>query len=308
MEVIFPSVSAILSLSAIGIIFGLILSVAKIKLKVEKDPRIDIILESLPGANCGACGQPGCSGYAAKIVTEGMDITLCPVGGSDVIHKLAEIMGIEAVEASVPLKARLHCQGGSANTTNNFIYNGPKDCSAASNLMGGFLGCSFGCIGFGNCAISCPFDAIVMNSNNLPEIDPKKCTGCGNCVTACPRDIISLVPETHTVWVNCKNTEKTPVMKKGCSVGCIGCKLCEKACKEVFAEDPNVESAIKVENFLASIDHEVCTNCHKCAEVCPVPVISPVHKAKKKKPKPKKEAAAVKIESAKEGVQTSTEA
>ena len=294
---IFPSISAILSLTAIGAVFGLILSVAKVKLKVDKDPRIELILDALPGANCGACGQPGCSGYASKVVLDGVDINLCPVGGDEVIHKLAGIMGLEATEGGPVVKARVHCQGGRLNTTNNFIYNGPKDCSASNNLMGGFLGCSYGCLGFGNCAKVCPFDAIVMSDNDLPVVDLEKCTGCGNCVTACPRDIISLIPENFDVWVGCMNREKGSEMKKGCSVGCIGCKMCvNKACKEVFEDNPDVESAITVDSFIASINYDVCTNCYKCAEVCPVPVINPLSKAKKKKAKPKvekKEPAAV---------------
>jgi Na+-translocating ferredoxin:NAD+ oxidoreductase subunit B len=306
MEAIFPSISAVLTLTLIGAVFGLILSVAKIKLKVDKDHRIDLVLDALPGANCGACGLPGCSGYAAKIVTENMDITLCPVGGSETIHEIAEILGREAGEAGVPVKARIHCQGGLANTIDNFIYVGPRDCNAANNIMGGFLGCSYGCLGYGDCVKVCPFDAIEMNDNRLPVVNLSKCTGCGNCADICPRGVISMIPETFDVWVNCKNTEKTPIMKKGCSVGCIGCKICEKACKEVFADNPDVESAIKVENFLATIDYDVCTNCYSCVKKCPVPVISPVHMAVKKKPKEKKkEDASIKAATeSKEGAQS----
>lgn len=282
-ELFFPSLSAVLSLTVIGIIFGLILSVAKLKLKVEKDPRIEVLIELLPGANCGACGFPGCAGYARKIVEGEAEINLCPAGGPEVINQIAGIMDVEAVEGGVSLKAYVHCQGGNAETTKRFIYEGPKECGAANNFMGGLRVCPYGCLGFGDCLNSCQFDAIYMNENDIPVIDFGKCTGCGNCVEACPRDIISLVPDNFSVYVRCKNKEKTPVMKKGCSVGCIGCKRCEKVCKENFEDNLDVETAIKVDNFLATIDYEICTNCYKCAEVCPVPVINPLYMAKKMK-------------------------
>jgi len=284
---IIPSISSLLTLTIAGLIFGLILSVAKQKLKVDRDPRIDSVLDALPGANCGACGQPGCAGYATKIVEDGMEITLCPVGGADSVEKISKIMGIEINADIVPTIARVHCQGGINETTKKFIYEGPKNCTAANELMGGFKTCEFGCLGFGECVEACNFDAIYMGENGLPIVIPEKCTGCGKCVEACPRDIISLVPENFDVYVMCKNEEKAPIMKKGCSVGCIGCKLCEKACKEVQkaiqvdVEPDQVVPAITVNNFLASIDYNLCTNCYKCVEVCPVPVINPITKSKK---------------------------
>jgi ferredoxin len=121
-----------------------------------------------------------------------------------------------------------------------------------------------------------------MNDNGLPVIDSGKCTGCGACVAACPRNIIELIPENFDVYVLCRNKEKASIVKQGCSVGCIGCKRCEKACTEVFSSKPEAGTAIKVDNFLAAIDYSKCINCYKCAEVCPVPVISPLERAVKK--------------------------
>ncbi len=290
MDSIFPSLASLASLTVIGLIFGLILSIAKIKLHVEKDPKIGEVDEALPGANCGACGFPGCGGYATNIVEKGADITLCPVGGDKLIDSLATIMGIESSSGGVPLKATVHCHGGLAETSKKYLYNGPQTCLAAHQIMDGFKVCSYGCLGMGDCDTSCPFDAITMNENGIPVIDKAKCTGCNKCVLACPRDIISLVPENFEVRVMCINEEKTPVMKKGCSVGCIGCKLCEKACIEVHKDNPDVETAIVVNNFCATIDYDKCTNCLKCAEVCPVPVINPLEISKKWKKMQEKKA------------------
>jgi Na+-translocating ferredoxin:NAD+ oxidoreductase RNF subunit RnfB len=227
-----------------------------------------MVLNALPGANCGACGYPGCNGYATRIVTDGIEITLCPVGGESSVNRIAEIMGIDSSSAAGPVIARVHCQGGISETVRRFNYVGPSSCAAAQDVMGGFKVCEFGCLGYGDCRAACPFDAIQMSGNDLPVINWDKCTGCGKCVTACPRNIISLVPEKLDMHVICRNTQKAPQMLKGCSVGCIACQLCVKACKEVFKDNPEIETAIQVIDFLAVIDYDLCINCGKCAEAC----------------------------------------
>lgn len=55
---------------AIAAILGLVLALADKFLKVEEDPRIDTVTGMLAGANCGGCGYPGCSGFAAAIVNK----------------------------------------------------------------------------------------------------------------------------------------------------------------------------------------------------------------------------------------------
>lgn len=252
---------------------GILLSLAKVLLKVEKDPRIAKVMEALPGANCGACGFPGCAGYATNIVEHGTAINMCPVGGSDSVKKISKIMGIEA-EVSVKRIARIHCQGGINETKIRFMYEGPHSCTAAQLVMGGFKVCEYGCLGLGDCVRACPFDAIHLDDRGLPFVDAEKCTGCGNCVEACPRNIISLLENTVDVYVMCRNKQKAPVMKLGCSVGCTACRRCEKVCREeVFKDNPDIDTAIKIENFLAVIDHELCINCGRCAQVCPQNVI-----------------------------------
>ncbi|MBN1500793.1 MAG: RnfABCDGE type electron transport complex subunit B [Spirochaetes bacterium] len=265
--------AAVLSLTVIGGLFGFILSVAQKKLHVEKDPRVEEIFEILPGANCGACGCPGCMAYAEKIVNNNMDTNLCPVGGPETANKVADAMG--KVSGNVVRKiSRVHCQGGKFNARNKFKYEGPQTCAGAQLIDGGYRVCSYGCLGLGDCADICPFGAIHIDERKLPVVDLDKCTGCGKCEEVCPRNVISLVPRGKDVYVMCRNREKGPLMKQGCSAGCIGCKLCEtKACKIVFQNNTDVESAIKVDNFIAEIDYSVCIDCGKCASVCPQKVI-----------------------------------
>ena len=86
-----------------GILMGLFLAYASKKFEVEVDPKVEAILAVLPGANCGACGYPGCAGYASGVVLEGAKMTLCAPGGPKVIEKIGEIMGV-AVE--IPVKKK----------------------------------------------------------------------------------------------------------------------------------------------------------------------------------------------------------
>ena len=286
-DLILPSIPAVAAVTALALAFGLVLSVAFLKLRVRTDPRVESVLEALPGANCGACGMPGCSAYATRIVEEKFNVDLCPVVDEDSARKIEGIVGIAQGGGMKKYTARLHCRGGRAETTDRFEYAGPRDCGAANGVMGGPRTCRWACLGFGDCERACPFGAIVMGASGLPAIDPDACTGCGLCVPACPRGIIGLVPRGNDVYVMCLNEEKPQVMKQGCSVGCIACKLCEKECRKALsAQSPGTDPAtivpaITVTNFCARIDYDICIRCYRCAEVCPVPVIEPLGKSKK---------------------------
>ena len=123
--------------------------------------------------------------------------------------------------------------------------------------------CPNGCIGLGTCAAACKFDAIKI-INGVAAVDYDKCKACGACVAVCPKRIIRLIPYDAKYWVGCCSTDKGPVTKSYCEVGCIGCKLCEKKCPV---------GAIAVTDFVAKIDYEKCTSCGACAEACPRKII-----------------------------------
>ena len=86
-----------------GVLMGLFLAFASKKFEVEVDPKVEAILAILPGVNCGACGYPGCSGYASGVALEGAKMTLCAPGGPKVAEKIGDIMGV-AVEMPVKKK------------------------------------------------------------------------------------------------------------------------------------------------------------------------------------------------------------
>lgn len=80
----------------IGLIAGLILSVASIVFAVPVNEKEEALVGVLPGANCGACGFAGCSGYAAALAEGSAEVGLCSPGGPDVAAECAEILGVSA--------------------------------------------------------------------------------------------------------------------------------------------------------------------------------------------------------------------
>lgn len=78
--------------AVVGLIFGIILTVASKLMYVPVDEKISAIRDILPGANCGGCGFAGCDDYANAFGDDpNLSPTLCPVGGPDLATKIAEI-------------------------------------------------------------------------------------------------------------------------------------------------------------------------------------------------------------------------
>lgn len=290
-------------LVAIGVVSAVVLYFVAQKFKVYEDPRIDGTEALLPGVNCGGCGYPGCRGLAGALV-EQADISnlYCPVGGADVMSKVADYLGKSAAVAE-PRVAVVRC-GGSFCTSGCSVassmpamssmssivkravpapmvdskvsyarkftnrYDGAQSCAVISSLYGGPTDCRWGCLGCGDCVVVCNFDAIAINSETgLPEVNDVRCTACGACVKACPRNIIELrkrAPKERKIYVNCVSHDRGGVTRAACSAGCIGCGKCVKACPF---------GAIELKDNLAYIDATLCKFCRKCAVVCPTGAI-----------------------------------
>lgn len=262
----------ILFLAIVGALAALLLFVVSKKFHVEEDARIELVNEALPGANCGGCGYPGCSGFArACVEAESMEGLFCTVGGNDTMLKVADILGRTVVEAE-PQLAVVRCNGTCNARPKVNQYDGASSCAIAAATYGGETGCTFGCLGLGDCTLACGFDAIKMNPlTGLPEVDEERCTACGACVKACPKMIIELRkkgPKGRRIFVSCVNKEKGGVAKKACDNACIGCSKCFKECKF---------EAITIANNLAYIDPNKCRLCRKCVEACPTGAIHEVN-------------------------------
>lgn len=258
-----PILMAIILVTVIGLIGAVILVAASIFMYVPVDERVEKITGVLAGANCGACGCAGCADYAKSIVEDGNAINKCTPGGAKSVAAIAEIMGVEAT-ASEPMKAVVTCSGTCDKTSKRYEFDGIHSCQAVKGLYGGDGLCKFGCLGYGDCTRACAFDAIHI-VDGIAKVDREKCTGCGACAAACPKSVIEMASDMEEKpLVLCHNTEKGPVVMKECQTGCIGCMKCQKTCPS---------EAIKVTNFLASIDYSKCTGCGQCVEVCPKHVI-----------------------------------
>ncbi len=266
-SVVYP----ILSLGGLGLVFGSGLAIASKVFAVKVDPKVEKIKAALPGANCGACGYPGCEGFASAVAAEKAPVNGCPVGGTEVAEKIASVMGVSAGE-SEKMVARVMCQGEECNAHDKLEYQGLKDCKAADMIAGGSKSCQYGCLGLGSCVDVCDFDAIKIE-NGIAKIDPEKCTSCGKCLEECPKNVIQLVPYNQEVFVDCNSKEFGKEVKEKCSVGCIGCQLCVKACPF---------DAMEIEDKLAKINYDKCTNCMICAEKCPTGAIWAILENRKK--------------------------
>src|SRR4030067_152371 len=195
-------------LGALGVLFGIALAMVAARFIVKVDPKVEQVRETLPGANCGACGFAGCMGYAEAVVgNPDVATNLCAPGKSAVAEKIAWITGKKA-EKVEPKIARVFCQGGSSLSQRKFIYTGVVDCTAAELAAGGDKSCEYGCMGYVTCLTVCPFDAITMSPDNLAIIRREKCTACGKCVAACPKQVIELAQLAKAVVVSCNSRAK----------------------------------------------------------------------------------------------------
>lgn len=250
---------SVAGLGGLGLIIGIVLAIASVKLAVKVDAREAAVRAVLPGANCGACGFPGCDGYAAAVASGSATLNKCSVGGASVARSIGEIMGQEA-GAVEPVVAVLICRGGKDVAPARFQYKGAADCRQATLLLGGPKACIYGCVGLGHCAKVCPFSAITMGDNGLPVIDERKCTGCGKCVKECPKQTLLLVPRSKLVVLACVSHDKGKAVKDVCKAGCIACNLCVKVCPA---------QALAMDKNLPVMDFERCIDCGVCVHKCP---------------------------------------
>ncbi|MCA9705306.1 MAG: 4Fe-4S binding protein [Myxococcales bacterium] len=198
---------------------------AQRRLAVDEDPRLDEVEAMLPGTNCGACGSPGCRAFAAELLAGRAAPAGCTVSTAAARQGLADHLGVD-VGVAVQRVARLACAGGSNVARSRARYRGLRSCAAEATVSGGSKGCAFGCLGLGDCARACHFDAITLDAHDLPIVDESRCTACGDCVTACPKDLLSLQPRRARLWVACASPLLGDEALLHCDVGCNACGRC----------------------------------------------------------------------------------
>ncbi len=250
--------TAFIFMLAVSLAAGLLLIVFSHIFAVQTDPLKKAVRECLPGINCGACGYKGCDDYANALIEDAVKPNLCVPGTQKTADSISEILGIEKIQIK-DVVAYIACNGSCEATSSTAIYEGVTSCHAASMLYGGTNSCRYGCLGFGDCAIACPSDAIYIASG-IAHVDTSRCVGCEICKNVCPKQIIVMLPQLSDVAVKCQNKQSGALARKACKNACIACKKCEKACPS---------GAITVKDNLAKIDYSACNGCTLCVDVCP---------------------------------------
>ncbi len=255
---------AVAFMSVLGLMLASILVVANKRLFVFEDPRIDQVEELLPHANCGACGTAGCRPFAELLVKREIEPGKCTVNSKDMNQVIANFLGV-AMGNQEKQVARLACAGGSHVAYIRASYGGINSCRAAAMVSGGGKGCSWGCLGLGDCEQVCDFKAIHMNRYGLPIVSESDCTACNDCVEVCPKDLFSLQPISHQLWVACNNQEFGDEAEAECSVICTACGRCVQ-------DSP--EGLIEIRDNLAVIDYSKNSLASRIAiERCPTGAI-----------------------------------
>jgi electron transport complex protein RnfB len=168
-------IAAVIALSALAAVFGVILGFAAIRFKVDGDPLVDRIDALLPQTQCGQCGFPGCRPYAEAIAAGKADINQCPPGGEATILALADLLDREPK----PLNPE-HGQ------------EMPKTVAVIDEAR---------CIGCTLCIQACPVDAILGAAKQMHTVIEEECTGCGLCVPPCPVNCIDMVPVKQDILI-----------------------------------------------------------------------------------------------------------
>ncbi len=254
-------ITAAVVVGGVGLIIGILLSVAGKAFAIEVDEKEIAVREVLPGNNCGGCGYAGCDALAKAIAAGEAAVSACPVGGAAVAEQIGAIMGTSG--EAVKMVAFVKCAGTCDKAKDKYEYNGNISCKEAVYVSNGPKACAYGCMGFGSCVEACEFDAISV-VDGIAVVDKEKCVACGKCVAACPKKLVELIPYKSKHMVQCNSKDKGKDVMSVCQAGCIGCTLCVKSCPK---------DAIVFEDNLAKIDYEKCVNCGLCAQKCPKKVI-----------------------------------
>jgi electron transport complex protein RnfB len=160
--------TAIIAISSLALIFGLILGYSSLRFHVEEDPMAEKISELLPQSQCGQCGFPGCTPYAEAIAGGSAEINLCPPGGEATMISIAQLLGVEPVSMGAD---------GEEEALPSTAFVREEEC----------IGCTM-------CLKACPVDAIIGSTRQMHTIIAAECTGCEACIEPCPVDCIEMQP------------------------------------------------------------------------------------------------------------------
>jgi electron transport complex protein RnfB len=165
-------ITAILTITALSVLFGLLLGYSAIRFHVEGDPIVDQIDSLLPQTQCGQCGFAGCRPYAEAMAQGEVQINKCPPGGEVTMIALADLLGEDPVALE---------DEEAAEKPKSVAYIVEEEC----------IGCTL-------CIQACPVDAILGAAKSMHTVIVDECTGCELCLPPCPVECIHMHPlEDH---------------------------------------------------------------------------------------------------------------
>lgn len=171
---------------------------------------------------------------------------------------VAEITG-KKTAAVEDIIASIRCSRIEGQVQKKHNYIGCDTCTGANLAFGGSFSCQHACLGLGECAEVCPFEAITM-VDGFPVVNSDLCVGCGTCVRTCPKNIIEMIPMKARIWVPCSTKDPGKAVKQICEVGCISCSICVKKCPA---------EAVTLKDNIVQIDHKKCMEYgSECGEIC----------------------------------------
>ncbi len=257
---------AIAIMVGVSLLMGVLILLISKFCQVKEDPRIGEIEKCLAGANCGACGFPGCAGFAKALVEGKASLSACGQTPTDKRIEISNILGVAVEGNAEPTIAVVACCGGN-KCQDKYSYQGYGDCVSQNLLAGGRKACEVGCMGSGSCVDACPYNCIECY-DGYAHVDPDLCRSCGLCIKTCPKRLIKRVPVSAKVYVACSTECRGKDVMTKCQAGCIACGKCERNCPS---------GAIHLVNNVPIIDYSKCVHCGKCLEGCPRHCIKYVH-------------------------------
>ncbi|MFQ3621384.1 MAG: 4Fe-4S dicluster domain-containing protein [Spirochaetales bacterium] len=159
---------------------------------------------------------------------------------------------------------QVHCKGGKNKAKYIFTYRGLDDCTALYALFQGNKVCKYACLEMGSCIRLCPVGAIHYDPTGTVWVDRETCTSCGLCVQICPTGVLRFLPRNADYLVACNSLDDGSKTLESCSVGCTGCRICERRL---------VDGGFFIERNLARINYKRHGERKYAAEDCPTKCI-----------------------------------
>ena len=196
-------------LAGVGLVFAAFIALAYWRLRVWEDPRIDVVAVDAPRRELRRVRLPRLSRIrraggrrqgAARRVQRDRTRTAPPRSPATSAWTQGE---------ANKRVARLLCAGGTNVAVQQAEYRGLTTCGAAAAVAGGGKGCTWGCLGFGDCARVVHVRRDHDESLRAAGRGRRRCAPRAATVsTACPKDLFEIIPLDQKLLVQCRSHDR----------------------------------------------------------------------------------------------------